>query len=113
MTLYSVYLLLTDLSQFNVLKVQLCYHKWQGFLLFHGHIVFHRVCVCVCVCVCLVMKSCPTLLQSHGLQPVRLFIHGISQARILEWYVCTTFLKIHSSTDSTSFPYLGCFDNAE
>ena len=47
MTLYSVYLLLTDLSQFNVLKVQLCYHKWQGFLLFHGHIVFHRVCVCV------------------------------------------------------------------
>ena len=110
MTSCSVYLFLTDLSQFNGLKVQLCYHKWQDFLLFRGHIVFHCVCVCVC---CLVMKSCPAVLRSHGLQPVRLFVHGISQARILEWYVCTTFYKIHSYIDSTSFPYLGYFDNAE
>ena len=42
------------------------------------------VCVCVCVCSCLVAKSCPTLLWSHGLQPIRSSVHGISQARILE-----------------------------
>ena len=33
---------------------------------------------------CLVTKSCPTLLQPHGLQPARL-LYGISQVRILEW----------------------------
>ena len=47
MTSYSVYLFPTDLSQFNVHKVQLCHHKWQDFVLFHGHIILHCVCVCV------------------------------------------------------------------
>ena len=36
-------------------------------------------------CCVLVSKLCPTLLQPHGLQPARLPVHGISQARILEW----------------------------
>ena len=36
-------------------------------------------------CCCLVFKSCPTHLPPHGLLPVRLSVHGISQARILEW----------------------------
>ena len=30
-------------------------------------------------------KLCPTLLQPHGLQPARLPVHEISQARTLEW----------------------------
>ena len=30
-------------------------------------------------------QSYPTLLQPHGLQPSRFLIHGILQARILEW----------------------------
>ena len=33
----------------------------------------------------LVAKSCPTLLQPHGHSPPGSSVHGISQARILEW----------------------------
>ena len=36
-------------------------------------------------CCCLAAKSCPTLLQSHGLQPARLLCPWNFQARILEW----------------------------
>ena len=56
------------------------------------------VCVCVhacarvharvCVCVCLVTKSCPMVLQPHGLQPTRPLCPWVSQARILEWLPC-------------------------
>ena len=35
--------------------------------------------MCVCYHLCL------TVLESHGLWPTRLFVHGILQARILEW----------------------------
>ena len=38
-----------------------------------------------CYCCCLVVKSCPTLMWSHRPQPDRLSVHGIFQARILEW----------------------------
>ena len=50
------------------------------------------VCVCVCVCSCLVAKSCPALLRSHGLQPIGSSVHGIPQARILE-YVAISFSR--------------------
>ena len=45
---------------------------------------FITVCVCVCVCVC-VRSVVSNSLQPHGLQPARLLIHGILQARTLEW----------------------------
>ena len=38
--------------------------------------------VCVCVLGCSVMSDS---LQLHGLQTTRLLVHGIFQARILEW----------------------------
>ena len=34
---------------------------------------------------CLVTKSCPALLQPHGLYPASSSVHGILQARILQW----------------------------
>ena len=46
------------------------------------------VCVCVCVCVCACAKSlqlCLTLSDSVDCSPPGFFVHGISQARILEW----------------------------
>ena len=43
---------------------------------------WHFLAYCCC---CLVSQSCPTLLRPHGLQPSRLSVHGISQAKILEW----------------------------
>ena len=35
--------------------------------------------------VCMLAQLCLTLLRPHGLQPPGFFVHGIFQARILEW----------------------------
>jgi len=51
------------------------------------------VCVCVCVCVCvLVAQSCPTLCNPIDCSPPGPSIHGILQARTLEW-VAMSFSK--------------------
>ena len=48
--------------------------------------VYDGVCVCVCVCVCvLVIQSCLTLCSSMDCSPLISSVHGILQARILEW----------------------------
>ena len=41
-------------------------------------------CVCVCVCVC-VSQSCPTLCDPMECSPPGSSVHGILQARKLEW----------------------------
>ena len=46
------------------------------------------VCVCVCVCVCahvLVAHSCPDICDPLDCSPPGSSVHGIFQARILEW----------------------------
>ena len=51
------------------------------------------VCVCVCMCVCvLVAQSCLTLCIPMDCSPPGSFVHGILQARILEW-VAISFSK--------------------
>ena len=47
--------------------------------------------VCVCVCVC-VTQSCPTLCDPMDYNPPGSSVHGILQARILE-YVAIAFSK--------------------
>ena len=42
------------------------------------------MCVCVCVCV-LDTQSCPTLCDPMDCSPLGSSVHGILQARILEW----------------------------
>ena len=48
-----------------------------------------EVCVCVCVCVrasvCMHAQSCPTLCNPMNYSPPASSVHGILQARILEW----------------------------
>ena len=44
------------------------------------------VCVCVCVCV-LVAQSCPTLCDPMDCNLLGSSVHGILQARTLEWVV--------------------------
>ena len=47
---------------------------------------YFKVCVCVCVCVCvLVVQLYLTLCDPTDCSPPDSFIHGIFQARILEW----------------------------
>ena len=43
------------------------------------------VCVCVCVHVCLVAQSCATLCDPIDCSLAGSTVHGILQARILEW----------------------------
>ena len=45
-------------------------------------------CVCVCVCVCAQsLQSCLTLWNPINCSPPGSSVHGILQARILEWVV--------------------------
>ena len=44
----------------------------------------NKNCVCVCVCV-LVIQSCLTLCNPMNYAPPDFSVHGILQARILEW----------------------------
>ena len=46
---------------------------------------WEEVCVCVCVCVCEVAQLCPTLCDTVDCSPPGSSLHGILQARILEW----------------------------
>ena len=53
-----------------------------------------NVCVCVCVCVCVwVAQSCPTLCNPMDYSLPGSSVHGILQARILEW-VAISFPRI-------------------
>ena len=51
----------------------------------HDSIFFNTVCVCVCVCVCVRAQPCLTLCDPMDCSPPGSSVHGISQARILEW----------------------------
>ena len=52
------------------------------------------VCVCVCVCVCLVTQLCLILCNPMDCSPPGSPVHGILQARILEW-VAISFPRDH------------------
>ena len=45
----------------------------------------HCICVCVCVCVCVCIQSCLTLCDPVDCSLPGFSVHGILQARILEW----------------------------
>ena len=52
----------------------------------------------VLVCVCSVVYN---FLQSHGLQPARLPVQGISQARLLEWVAISSSRGSYQPRDRT------------
>ena len=70
---------------------------WCRFHFFTGWQIhsLNRMCVCVCVCVCahacihacmhLVVQLCLTLCNPMDCSPPGFSVHGILQARILEW----------------------------
>ena len=75
-------------------------------------------CVCVCVCIhkilyvcilllCSVAKSCPTLQDPITYSLAGSPVHGISQARILEWVAIPFSSRSSQSRDRTCI--LGCF----
>ena len=78
-------------------------------------------CVCVCLCLCLCVRahacaqSCPALFDLMDCSPLGSSVHGIFQARILEWgaiFSSRAFTLSHQSheteDDALSFFKPGC-----
>ena len=62
----------------------------------------------------LVARSCPTLCYHMGCSPPGSSVHGISQARILEWVVISSSEESSQLRDQIPFPVLaGGFPTAE
>ena len=51
------------------------------------------MCVKICLCACSVAGLCPTLCLPMGCNPPSSAVHGISQARILEWVAISFSVK--------------------
>ena len=64
------------------------------------------LCVCVCTHVCAHVhaQSCPTLCDPMNCSPPGFSVHGISQARILEW-VAISFSRRYFPTQALN-PHL-------
>ena len=71
-----------------------------------------RACACVCararvrVCVCSVVQLCPTLCNSMNFRPPGSSVHGILQARILEWVAMPSSRASSPPRDCTASPAL-------
>ena len=60
------------------------------------------LCMCVCVCVCvLVTQSCLTLCDPVDCSPPGSSVHGILQARILEWVAISSSMGSSQPRDQT------------
>ena len=65
------------------------------------------MCVCVCVCVCvLATQSCLTVCDSTDCHPPGSSVHGISQARILEWVAISFSRGLPNPWIEPQFPVL-------
>ena len=70
--------------------------------------MYSPICVCGCVCVCMhaATQSCPTLCNPMDCSPSGSSVHGMLQARILEW-VAISFSSVSSRPrDPTALPML-------
>ena len=64
--------------------------------------------VCVCLCECLVAQWCPTLCDPIDCSPPGSSVHGISQARILEWVTISSSRGSSWPRDRTCFSHVSC-----
>ena len=75
---------------------------------------FHVSCVCVCVCVrmCVcahsVVQSCPTHCGPKDCSPPGSSVHGIFQARILQWGVISYSRGSSPPTDQIRVSFVSC-----
>ena len=67
-----------------------------------------RMCVCVCVCVCSFTQSCLTLCDPMGYSPPGSSVHGILQARVLEWVAMLSSRGSSWPRDRTNISYASC-----
>ena len=66
------------------------------------------VCVCVCVCVCSVAQLCPTLVTTWTVALPDSSVHGISQARMVEWVAISSCRGSSRPRDRTFVSCIFC-----
>ena len=65
------------------------------------------MCVCVCVCVCVkLLQSCLTLCNPMNYSPPNSSVHGILQARILDWVAISYSRESSPPRDQTCISYI-------
>ena len=68
------------------------------------------VCVCARACVCAKsLQSCPSLWDPMDCSPPGSSVHGILQARTLEWVVMPSSRGSSRLRDLTHISYVSCF----
>ena len=79
--------------------------------------IYKLVCVCVCVCVCARVRvcmcaqwlqSCPTLCDPMDCSPPGSSVHGILQARILDWVAMPSSRGSSPPRNRTCISCLSC-----
>ena len=66
--------------------------------------------VCVCTCACARAQSCPTLYDPTDCSQPGSSVHGILQARILEWVAISYSKEFSQPRDGTRISYISCTD---
>ena len=66
------------------------------------------VCVCVCVCVCVRARSCLTLPDPMNCSAPGSTVHGVVQARILEWVAISSSRGSSKPRDQTRISFISC-----
>ena len=66
------------------------------------------MCVCVCVCMHVCAQLCLTLCDPMDCSPPGSSVHGILQARILEWVAMPSSRRSSWLRDQTCFSYIAC-----
>ena len=97
------------------LLFQMCFLAWVNqhipwYLLRSWDIDLEKVfcSVCLCVCVRSISQSCPTLCNPLDCSPSRSSVHGISQARILQWVAISYSRGSSWHKDQTCSPCVSC-----
>ena len=65
-------------------------------------------CVCVCACVHVCARSCLTLPDPMNCSPPGFSVHGVFQARILEWVAISSSRGSSKPRDQTCISFISC-----
>ena len=71
----------------------------------HLQLSLYQIFLCCC---CLVQKSCPTLCDPMDCSPLDSSVHGISQARILEWVAISICRGSSWPRESNCISFIAC-----
>ena len=63
--------------------------------------------LCCCCCCCSVVQSCPPVCNLIDCSPLGSSLHGISQARILEWVALSSSRKLPQLKDQSPVSCIG------